>query len=178
MRAAGLVPSAVSGYECSSTRIHAQHLTWDAARERAHAAAAPLPPVLLPLAEATGAVLAAPLAAAGDLPALDRSAMDGYAVRGPGPWRVLGAVGAGVPAPPGLQAGEAWAVVTGSALPAGTDAVLPDEDAVRAGDRLTGAVASGRHVRRAGEECTAREELVPAGAVVRAPVLGLAAALG
>ncbi|MHA6631312.1 molybdopterin molybdotransferase MoeA [Pseudonocardia sichuanensis] len=175
-RATGLAASPVSGDECSGTRLHSQH--WDAARERAHAAAAPLPPVLLPLAEAAGTVLAAPLVAAGDLPPVDRSAMDGYAVRGPGPWTVLGAVGPGARPPAGLRAGEAWAVVTGSALPAATDAVLPDEDAVRTGDRLTGAVAPGRHVRRAGEECAAREELVPAGAVVRPPVLGLAAALG
>lgn len=40
------------------------------------------------LADAHGEVLAAPLDALGDLPSFDTSAMDGWAVAGPGPWRI------------------------------------------------------------------------------------------
>jgi molybdopterin molybdotransferase len=77
-----------------------------------------------------------------------------------------------------LRDGEACAVVTGSAVPAGTTAVLPDEDAVRNGHLLAGALRSGAHVRRAGEECSAGDELLPAGTIVRPAVLGLVATLG
>jgi molybdopterin molybdotransferase len=153
-------------------------VSWDGAREHAHAVATPLAPRPLPLADAAGAVLAAPLVAPCAVSPVDRSAMDGYAVRGPAPWTVVGTVRAGSPLAPPLRRGQARAIVTGAAVPPGTDAVLPDEDAVRSGEALTGSVAGGRHIRRAGEECAAGEELVPAGAVVSPPLLGLAATLG
>jgi molybdenum cofactor synthesis domain-containing protein len=152
--------------------------TWDGAREHAYATATPAPARLVPLAEAVGAVLAAPLVASAAVPPVDRSAMDGYAVRGRAPWQIVGRVRADSRTVPALRAGQACAIVTGAAVPPGTDGVLPDEDAVRTHDRLTGAVVAGRHIRRAGEECAAGEELVPANAVVDPPLLGLAATLG
>ncbi|HEY4421454.1 MAG TPA: molybdopterin molybdotransferase MoeA [Pseudonocardia sp.] len=153
-------------------------LAWDAARERAHAAGQPLPAQSVPLAAAVGTVLAAPVVAPANVPPVDRSAMDGYAVCGSAPWTIVGRIdAAGVPSVP-LRDGEACAVVTGSAVPAGTTAVLPDEDAVRNGHLLAGALRSGAHVRRAGEECSAGEELLPAGTIVRPAVLGLVATLG
>jgi molybdopterin molybdotransferase len=163
-------------------------LAWDAAREVAHAAATPLPLREVGLADADGAVLAAPLVAATDHPPVPRSAMDGYAVRGAPPWTVVD---------PGLKRhfhastlhesgfaamrlaeGEACAVVTGAPLPAGTTAVLADEDAVREGALLRGAAPPGRHIRAAAEECAAGDEVLPAGSRVTPAVLGLAAALG
>jgi molybdopterin molybdotransferase len=153
-------------------------LAWDAARERAHAAARPLPVRSVALEAAVGTVLASPVVAPSDVPPVDRSAMDGYAVRGPAPWTVAGRVDVnGVPSVQ-LRDGQACRVVTGAAVPAGTAAVLPDEDAVLDGDLLAGAVSPGRHVRRAGEECSAGEELLPAGTVVSPALLGLAATLG
>lgn len=144
-------------------------LAWDDARSRAHDAVYPLPPVRRQLAAVVGAVLAAPLVAAGPLPPVDRSAMDGYAVCGPGPWTVVR---------PPLGSGEACAVVTGAVVPAGADAVVRDEDVVRDGSRVFGASGAGRHIRRAGEEAAADEVLVAAGTAVHPPVIGLAAALG
>lgn len=152
--------------------------SWDGARERAHDTAEPLPPRPVPLAAAGGAVLVDALVAPVAVPPVDRSAMDGYAVRGAAPWTVVGRVAAGAEPPSALADGQACAVVTGAGLPQGTDAVLPDEDAVRHGDLVTGAVGERRHVRPAGEECAAGEVLLPAGTVVRPAVLGLAAALG
>jgi molybdopterin molybdotransferase len=168
-------------------------LAWDAAREVAHAAATPLPPRDVALADADGAVLAAPLVAAADHPPVPRSAMDGYAVRGAPPWTVVERrlqeshvhetqlQESGFPAttwPPLLAGGEACAVVTGAPLPAGTTAVLADEDAVRDGALLRGAAPPGRHIRAAAEECAAGEEVLPTGSRVTPAVLGLAAALG
>jgi molybdopterin molybdotransferase len=146
-------------------------LAWDAAREVAHAAARALPPREVALADADGAVLAAPLVAATDHPPVARSAMDGFAVRGAPPWTV-------VDRPRSLADGEACAVVTGAPLPAGTTSVLADEDAVRDAALLRGAAPPGRHIRSAAEECVAGESVLPAGSRVTPAVLGLAAALG
>jgi molybdopterin molybdotransferase len=43
---------------------------------------------------------------------------------------------------------------------------------------LQGPAEEGRHIRRAGEECAAGEQLLPAGVIVGPAVLGLAAAVG
>lgn len=51
------------------------------------------------LADALGEVLAAPLDALGDLPSFDTSAMDGWAVAGPGPWSIRPGGGILKPAP-------------------------------------------------------------------------------
>jgi molybdopterin molybdotransferase len=172
----------VDGARRSNTATAFAHpsaaLPWDAARELAHSVAEPLPPRTVPLAEAAGAVLAAPLVAPAAVPPVDRSAMDGYAVSGRAPWRVVGRVRAGSRVVPALRTGQACAIVTGAAVPPGTDAVLPDEDAVHTADGLSGAVAAGRHIRRAGEECAAGEVLAPVGAVAGPSLLGLAATLG
>jgi molybdopterin molybdotransferase len=161
-------------------------MSWDDARLAAHLSATPLKPRSLPLAEAGGSVLATPLVAPAAVPPVDRAAMDGYAVCGSGPWRVVGSVFASSELPVGLADGEARTIVTGAAVPPGTTSVLRDEDACvlrderasRAGDLVSGSAGTGCHIRRAGEECRAGEVLLPAGVVVEPPVLGLAASLG
>ncbi|MGQ0573093.1 MAG: hypothetical protein ACT4RN_02690, partial [Pseudonocardia sp.] len=92
-------------------------ICWDEARRRAHAAGVPARPEAMTAAAALGTVLAAPMRAAVALPATDRSAMDGYAVRGEPPWQVVGRVPAGAPGPADLADGQAYAVATGAALP-------------------------------------------------------------
>src|SRR3954453_18416627 len=154
-------------------------LGWEEARQAAYDAGAPLPPVTVPIAQALGLRLAAPLIAADDLPRFDNAAMDGYAVAGPGPWRLVGRTlagqpGAGVP----IGAGEAWEVATGAHLPQGTRSVLPVEDAVRDGDAVKGEIGDGRNVRLRGEEAVPGEKMVAAGAVVTPQVVALAAAVG
>lgn len=104
--------------------------------------------------------------------------MDGYAVCGAGPWRVVGAILAGSPLGAPLVDGQAYSIVTGASVPPGTTAVLPDEHSTRIGGRLHGKVAPGNHIRRAGEECAAGETVLPAGALVSPQLLGLAATLG
>ena len=76
----------VEGEVAGVVRRHAAAaLSWDAARELAHATATPLLPRGLPLADAVGCVLATPLVSPALVPPVDRAAMDGYAVRGVGP---------------------------------------------------------------------------------------------
>jgi molybdopterin molybdotransferase len=150
-------------------------IEWAAARQLAHAAPEPLPARAVAVADALGTTLAAPLVAGSDVPAYTSSAMDGYAVAGPGPWRLVGSLSAGSPDAGRLQAGTAVAIATGAALPDGADAVLPVEDARLDQGRLTGSVTPGRHIRRAGEAFTAGTVLAPAGTPVGSVLLGLAA---
>lgn len=140
--------------------------------------------LLLPPSAALGAVLAAPLQAWSDVPAGDASAMDGFAVTGSGPWQVHGLVLAGGRPADRIAAGEAVEVATGALVPPGTERVLPVE-IVREVDGPTGRVVQlegpptdRRHVRSRGEECTAGEELLPAGRRVTASVVGLAESTG
>jgi molybdopterin molybdotransferase len=136
------------------------------------------------LDEALGQALAAPLEALTDLPAFDTSAMDGWAVSGPGPWQLAGQVLAGGRAGAPLAAGRAVAIATGAAVPPGTTAVLRREHGeVRPAGTLRvsprcAEPAPGQDIRPRGQECRAGERLVEAGAVVTAAVLGLAGAAG
>ncbi|WP_049561422.1 molybdopterin molybdotransferase MoeA [Nonomuraea sp. SBT364] len=178
-------------------------LSWGAARELAAGCARLLEPVAVPLAEAAGCRLAAPLRALVPVPGVDVAAMDGYAVAGPPPWHVVAHVLAGgTPYPATLLPGEAVEIATGAPVPAGTSAVLPYEQAGPSGDRppeggssgtrprppegggsggalwVAGHVEAGRHVRRRGEDVAEGAAVLGAGALVTPVVLGLAAALG
>jgi molybdopterin molybdotransferase len=124
-----------------------------------------------------GATLAAHLVIPGDLPEFDLAAMDGYAVAGDGPWRVIDVTGsrAGHPWPGRLRPGDAVPIATGGVVPVGTVAVLPVEDSALIGDELrAGIPAPGRHIRRAGEDARAGEVLVPAGTRITPALVGLA----
>ncbi|MGQ4718853.1 molybdopterin molybdotransferase MoeA [Streptomyces anulatus] len=162
-----------------------KHTDWEEARAVARAVP-PLRPVTRDLAEALGHALAEPLTALTDLPPFDTSAMDGWAVAGPGPWRLRGGgvLAGGQPEP--LRRGTAVPIATGARLPEGAGAVLRREDGesdTRGGllvGRSTGPgpPAQGRDVRPRGQECHAGEPLLPAGRSVTPTVLGLAAAAG
>lgn len=160
---------------------------WDAARAAVHAAgaAASLPATEVPVGHAAlGATLAAPLRALTDLPAFPTSSVDGYAVRGPGPWRVTGRVLAGqVPDP--VAPGTAVEIATGAMVPDGTDHVIRVEEVIRGEEAgpagagtVTGTPRTRREWREIGEEARRGEELLPAGSPVSAGVVGLAATCG
>ncbi|MBV2152859.1 molybdopterin molybdotransferase MoeA [Kitasatospora sp. SUK 42] len=158
-------------------------MTWVRARETARRAGSrPLPALGLPLAETLGHTLAEPLGALTDLPAFDTSAMDGWAVAGPGPWRVAGRVLAGRTEVAPLADGGAVEIATGAQLPAGATAVLRREHGRTEGallyDRGPRPLTTGQDVRPRGQECHRGEELLPAGTAVGPAVLGLAAACG
>jgi molybdopterin molybdotransferase len=153
---------------------------WQEARRAAYEAARPLAPVDLPLADAEGGTLAAPMRAGTPLPGFDCAAMDGYAVpTADGPWQIVGRALAG-PATHRrpLADGTTLEIATGAAVPPGTVAVLPYEHADRDGDRVTGTAYAGRHVRRSGEDVPLGTDLLPAGTPVSPAVVGLAAAVG
>jgi molybdopterin molybdotransferase len=114
----------------------------------------------VPLDRALGRVLGRPAIAHGPLPPTSASAMDGYAVAsatmtGSGPWtyQVLGESRTGGLAPT-LVPGSACRIFTGASLPAGSDAVIMQEDADRHEQMVTfrAAASPGAHVRWAGED--------------------------
>ena len=149
------------------------------------ASARPLPSEPVPLAEAVGRTLAAPVVADGPLPPFDTSAMDGYAVRladlpGPGVLPSAGTVHAGDPAPPALVPGHAMAVMTGAVVPEGADAVVPVEWTTRVRDavRFDRAPTAGLSIRRAGEALSRGAVVLPAGDVVTPRSVGLLASVG
>lgn len=156
---------------------------WDDARAALVAAVVPLPVVRRSLADCDGLVLAEDVVARTALPSFDTSAMDGWAVSGPGPWTIVGESLAGRPVPQPLRAGQAVVIATGGMVPPGADAVVRSEDGEvveRGGGPVV--VASGvpdpAHVRPAGQECSAGEVLAAAGTALGPALLGLAAAAG
>ncbi len=152
-------------------------MSWEQARQVAASVARPLPVVSLSLAHCVGRILAKPLGARTDLPAFDTAAMDGWAVAGPGPWRVRGTVLAGTQGSP-LSDGEAVQIATGARLPQGATAVLRHEASGLDGRLLHGDAPMAKDIRPRGQECRLGEELLPAGTRVTAAALGLAAAAG
>ncbi len=147
------------------------------AQARLLAMAAPLPVEDVPMAGAAGRYLAAPLVARRTQPAADLSAMDGYALRGDGPWRVVGESRAGHPWAGALSTGESVRISTGAIMPDGADTVLIQEEAAREGDTLSlagDAPAAGRHIRRAGMDFREGDELLAAGTRIGPAAIALA----
>src|SRR5256886_8940999 len=155
-------------------------VTWEAARVAAHAAGARQPArvVEVPLDEADGATLAGPLLTRTDLPAFPTSSVDGWATRGPAPWRIVGRVLAGTPARPLTESGTCVEIATGAMVPVGTEQIVRVEDSARTADGVTGRARSAREWREVGDEARAGEELFPAGTPVTPGLLGLAASCG
>lgn len=157
----------------------------DEARSRLLALTDPRPAVSLPLVDTTGLTLAEPLIAGRNQPAANLSAMDGYAVRSPdlpGPWHVVGESAAGRPFAGTIGPGEAARISTGAMIPKGADCVVVQEDVARDGGRLTltgtGPAAPGAHIRRAGHDFAAGEQLADTGSIIDARLIALAAMAG
>jgi molybdopterin molybdotransferase len=143
----------------------------------------------VPLGEADGRILAAPLDAPFDLPAADNSAMDGYAVRasdcrGGATLAVAGNRPAGACAPLRVEEGQAVRIMTGAPIPEGADAVAPLEEVEERPEgaagavRIAGPVSPGAHVRRRGEDVPAGSRALPPGTTIRPPEIALLAAFG
>lgn len=153
------------------------------ARRRVLDAAAPLGAETVAIADARDRVLAADVAAAGDVPPFPCSAMDGYALAAGEANRNLAVIGesrAGAPSTRRLGEREAIRISTGGAIPAGATAVIPQENVEVEGDSIVtrAAVQAGDHVRDRGEDMRAGATVLRAGCVLRAAELGAAVAAG
>lgn len=151
----------------------------EAALGRLLALAKPVGSEIVPVDEAAGRYLAGDLAARRTQPECDLSAMDGFAVAGPGPWRIVGESRAGAALARALAGGEAARISTGAACPEGTEAIVPIEDAAVEGDELRAArPAPGRHIRRRGLDFEDGAGLLARGDRIGAAQLALARAGG
>jgi molybdopterin molybdotransferase len=151
-------------------------MAWTEARAAAAAAglAARPQPVEVPLAEADGHTLASPLTARTDLPAFPVAAVDGYAVRGRGPWSVRGRVLAGSTPEP-VTDGSAVEIATGAMVPEGTEQIVRVEDAEREPDgRVSGRIRPEPSWCEPGDEAGDGEQLWPVGTPVTPALIGLA----
>ena len=150
----------------------------------------PLPPYEVPLLEALGLPVCEDVTAPNDLPRFDNSAMDGYAVRAadvatasdetPQSLPVAEESAAGSDRSFSLDPGEAIKIMTGAALPAGADSVVPVEwtDAGSSTVRITRAPVPRQHVRPAGEDVAAGDVVVSNGTVAGPRQIGVLAAVG
>lgn len=143
------------------------------------------PVEVVPLAQAAGRWVAAPIVARRTQPDSDLSAMDGYAIRFedlPGPWQVIGESAAGSAFRGSVTPATAVRIFTGAALPDGADTVLVQEEATRAGDTLRldgeGPAHKGRNVRRRGLDFAEADILIAPGERLTPARLALAAVAG
>jgi molybdopterin molybdotransferase len=139
----------------------------------------------LPTLDAAGRVLAEDVVADRDYPPFDRSARDGFAMRAdetPAEFTIAGELRAGATwmFPERIGAGEAVEIMTGAALPPGTDAVVMIEHVERRLNRVTipKAMKTGENVTRQGTEAEGGEILLKAGVRIGFAETGLLAMVG
>src|SRR2546428_1514503 len=124
--------------EITSARLYAglamaELLSLAAALARVLERVTPLDSEAVPIGAAAGRIVVEDARAVVDLPSFPSAAMDGFAVRSedtPGRLPIVARIAAGVPAPRGLEPGEAMAIATGGVVPVGADSVIPIEDVV------------------------------------------------
>jgi len=139
----------------------------------------------VPTLSATGRVLAAAQRSTMNVPPMDNSAMDGYAVRLADLQRpdtrlkVTQKIPAGSIGKP-LAPGTAARIFTGAPIPAGADAIVMQEHCVAEGDVVVvkKIPERGEWVRLTGSDIRAGGEVLPAGIRLRPQDTGLAASVG
>jgi molybdopterin molybdotransferase len=136
----------------------------------------------VPTLEATGRVLARAQRSTMDVPPLDNSAMDGYAVRvadAQKPLRVAQRIMAGSVGK-SLEAGTAARIFTGAPIPPGADAVVMQEHTTLEGDRVSikRPPEPGQWIRRVASDIRKGAEILAAGKRLAPQDTGLAASVG
>jgi molybdopterin molybdotransferase len=148
-----------------------------------------------PILESLGQVLAEDVFSTIDIPPLDNSAMDGYAVRSadtigashksPRTLRVIETVAAGAVARSKVSPGTAVRIMTGAPVPDGADSVVRFEDTDESERQgvptevgILIEVALGAEIRQAGEDIAAGSLVLSEGTVLRASEIGVLASLG
>jgi len=149
----------------------------------------------VPILDSLGQVLASDVASSIDIPPLDNSAMDGYAVRAgdtigasqrtPRLLRVIDTVAAGAISSFRVEVGTAIRIMTGAPLPEGADGVVQFEDtdetlhpAPSAEIGILKEIEPGLNIRRAGEDIAMGAVVLKRGAVIGPSEEGVLASLG
>ncbi len=149
-----------------------------------------LPSERVPLFEAPGRVLSRDIVSHVDIPAVDNSAMDGYAIvasdtagaadERPARLPVCGEIRAGLMGPlPDVVAGRTVRIMTGAPVPHGADSVVQFEDTAEEGDHVLvfREVRRGENIRRAGEDVRSGAVVLTRGTRIGSAETGLLASL-
>src|SRR5438045_4790997 len=154
-----------------------------------------------PILDALGQVLADDVVSSLDIPPLDNTAMDGYAVRAadtmsatetsPAQLRVIGELAAGYVFERNVDPGTAVRIMTGAPVPRGADAIVPFEETDEPSGRAFGSFAksrdvvgvmkpaeAGANIRRAAEDVRRGQTIMRTGTVLYAAQIGVLASLG
>jgi molybdopterin molybdotransferase len=148
-----------------------------------------------PILSCLGQVLAEDVSSAINIPSLDNSAMDGYAVRAadtrgasqksPRILRVIDTVAAGAVSHSRVEPGTAVRIMTGAPVPDGADSVVRFEDTdelerqgIPAEIGVLIEVTPGAEIRRAGEDIAVGSLVLKQGTRLRASEIGVLASLG
>jgi len=149
-----------------------------------------LEPEPVPVLESLDRVLAEDVYADADIPPLDNTAMDGYALRAadtkgaapesPVELHIVADLAAGYVSEIPVTPGTAIRIMTGAPIPRGADAVVPFEDAEREGDRVLifKGVEPGANVREAGEDVRRGALVLRRGCRIRPQEVGMLATVG
>ena len=184
------------------THVHRHHnesmLSVEEALERIMGFFSALDVERKPILDALGQVLAEDAVSLYDIPPLDNSAMDGYAVQSesvagasedsPAMLEVVGYVAAGQLPREEVGPGTAVRIMTGAPIPRGADAVVPFEDTDEVDRRGAGgdtsrigvklAVPPGAEIRPAGQDVRRGTLVLKRGSLLRPAEIGVLASLG
>jgi len=142
----------------------------------------PLPGLHAPLAEVFGRVLRETVCAPGDLPPVDRSTRDGYAIRADDTadtFSVVDTLHAAGWKPRQLKPGEAVRVATGASLPCENLRVVMQESVERTGNQIRIVRhESATNISLRGEDLRAGEPLLHGGTMLNAGALAILATAG
>lgn len=137
------------------------------------------------LLEAGGRILAEDLMAGENLPPYRQSAVDGYALSNGladlnSSFTVTGHLALGDYPALSLNSGEAMGVLTGGALPSGTQAVVPHEKTIVKGNKITilEKAKPGNNIKEIGEDFETGTLMLPTGTCLDSGCMALLAAFG
>jgi molybdopterin molybdotransferase len=140
--------------------------------------------------DALGRVIAEDIYANRDIPPLDNSAMDGYAVRfedvqkaspnNPIRLEVIEDLPAGFISKKKVEGGKAIRIMTGAPIPKGADAVIPVEVTKKEDGSvlMLKAAAMGENIRKSGEDVKKGDRVISRGDTIRPAEVGMLASVG
>jgi molybdopterin molybdotransferase len=155
--------------------------SWLEARSIAYQVAETKAAIEVTLSEALRKTLAADLQTLHPLPPFNTAMMDGYAVKGKGPWEIVGEVLAGSESLE-FKSGQAVYIATGAKVPEAAELVIKHED-VLINNNIVEPLdwnknVIGQHIRTIGDEASTGDAVLVKGKRINPAVLGLAALSG
>ncbi len=142
------------------------------------------------LLESLGRIIGEDIYAKRDIPPLDNSAMDGYALKyedirqtskdHPARLKVIEDLPAGFVSKKTIGKGQAIRIMTGAPIPKGADTVIPVEETKKEDGFaiILKAGSPGENIRRAGEDVKKGERVISKGDLIRPAEVGMLASVG